>query len=112
MPAQDPTAGNFKQIRMPGGYAAVEVTDTRASLAAGDYSLVTVEKDLGVAITGTSIGLLAPPEDIRVGGIFTFNPFAYVPMAPTFVLSAPLTGLKNMQQVIDVYTSMMKTIPV
>jgi hypothetical protein len=93
---------------VPGGLAAVEVTTENAAIVGGDYSLVAVDKETGVGITGGTISLLAPPEAIRIGGIMTLNPMAYTPLAPAFKLSPPETGLLALKNILGDYLSLIQ----
>lgn len=102
-------------IRFGQGRAALEVDETSATLV-GNENHVQVYSGTGfvdpgsVAITAPVINLLSTPESIKVAGIMSFNPMAFVPGANTFIMNPPSRGIAGMSNMIAVYSSMLSSL--
>lgn len=101
-----------RMLKSANGRAALEVDDVSAAIGAGDHHIQVYSGvgpgDVGSAtITAPAIGLLAPPEAIKIFGVWSFNAMAFVPGAPTFHLIPPVVGVAGMQTSIGMYSAML-----
>jgi hypothetical protein len=108
---KDPSTQNFKQLKVDqNALAAVETRQDRVCMVAGDAGGVWVDKDQGVSMAGEAISMVVPTESVRVSGIFALNPFSYIPLAPTLMISPPMIGLLYMTKGLAQYTSMLSSL--
>lgn len=105
---KNPSEIGFRQLRLGESPVAVEVNNSQVSLSAGDFSALTVHASTGVAMTGERVNLVVSPDAIKVAGILALNPYSFIPLAPTFILSPPDIGIKYLTKAIAEYISMLQ----
>lgn len=96
----------FKQLRTINGRAAVEARADQATMVAGDFNIVSVHEEMGVLLAGEQVNMMVLPNSVRVAGVLSLNPMAFIPGAPTFSFSPPMQGPKNLAAFITAFASM------
>ena len=105
----------LRMLKSGNGRAAVEVDSASASLAAGDnhvqvYGGSGIGDPGSISFSAPAVGFIVPPTSIKIFGIWAFNPMAFVPGAPTFLLIPPAQGTAAMGAATAMYASMLATL--
>jgi hypothetical protein len=98
-------------VRYKDGNAALEVDKESAVLAAGNHHIQAYSGSGGldrggVSIASSNINLFALPQNIRIAGILTLNPMAFLPGFNTFKIALPTPSVSALSSMVKIYSDL------